>query len=210
MPKIMKTTIKFSLIASLFSFATVTSYAAQVDCVKLTFAIKQEVAANHSMVLQIVEKAVLANPSCACEIVKASITETQADAKMIASIVEVAAKAAPEQMRLIAQCAVAVAPDALEDVQAVLAKLDPGAGKPDKRDGAAKPSRSVKAESKQNVLDFPTNGQVVVLHWGGGLAALSILLRFLHPKLPVPISVVNQPHVTDIPDVRNTSFPTIY
>ena len=180
MPKIMKTTIKFSLIASLFSFATVTSYAAQVDCVKLTFAIKQEVAANHSMVLQIVEKAVLANPSCACEIVKASITETQADAKMIASIVEVAAKAAPEQMRLIAQCAVAVAPDALEDVQAVLAKLDPGAGKPegkpDKRDGAAKPSRSVKAESNQNVLDFPTNGQVVVVGptLGGGVWRLSL------------------------------------
>jgi len=162
----MKTTIKFSLIASLFCFAIVASHAAEVDCVKLSFAIKQEVAANHSMVLQIVEKAVFANPSCACEIVKASITETQADAKMIASIVEVAAKAAPEQMRLIAQCAVAVAPDALEDVQAVLAKLDPGTGDSsiasDEEEGSDK-GGDVKPKNQQNVLDFPTNGEEVVV-----------------------------------------------
>jgi len=203
----MKTTIKFSLIASLFCFATVASHAAEVDCVKLSFAIKQEVAANHSMVLQIIEKAVLASPSCACEIVKASITETQADAKMIASIVEVAAKAAPEQMRLIAQCAVAVAPDALEDVQAVLAKLDPGAGKPDKKDDAddaddaAESSRSVKAESQQNVLDFPTSGQVVVVGpTAGGPGGSLFTPAFPAAQIPGSPSVSNPATNNNIPN----------
>lgn len=153
----MKKTMKFALVATLFSFASVAAHAAEIDCVKLSFAIKQEVAANHSMVLQIVEKAVLANPGCACEIVKASISETQADVKMVAAIVEVAAKAAPEQMRVIAQCAVAVAPDSLAEVQLVLAKLDPGTG--------------VKPAAPQNVLDFPTNGENVAMGPNAGEAA---------------------------------------
>ena len=37
-------TLKFALITSLFCFASVISYAAEVDSVKLSFAIEQEVA----------------------------------------------------------------------------------------------------------------------------------------------------------------------
>ena len=122
----MKTTLKFALLAAVCCASVHAADKPQVDCVKVSFSIKEEVASNQSLVLQIVEKAVLANQDCACEVVKSAITATQADNKLIASIVEVAAMAAPEKMRLIAQCAVAVAPDSLTDVQAVLAKLDPG------------------------------------------------------------------------------------
>ena len=43
-------------------------------------------------------------------------------------IVETAIDAAPDKMRLIAQCAIAVAPDALPNIQAILVKLDPQGG----------------------------------------------------------------------------------
>lgn len=99
-----------------------------VDCGKLIASIKSEVSSNQSFVLQIVERAIRENSSCACEIVKAAIQATNADSKLIGSIVEVVGLSAPEQLRLSAQCAVAVAPDALDAVQAVLAKLDPGTG----------------------------------------------------------------------------------
>jgi hypothetical protein len=46
----------------------------------------------------------------------------------VGQIVSAAIEAAPEKMRIIAQCAIAVAPDALPEVQAVIAKLDPQAG----------------------------------------------------------------------------------
>ena len=128
----MKTTLKFALLAAVCCASVHAADKPQVDCVKVSFSIKEEVASNQSLVLQIVEKAVLANQDCACEVVKSAITATQADNKLIASIVEVAAMAAPEKMRLIAQCAVAVAPDSLTDVQAVLAKLDPGTSNGDK------------------------------------------------------------------------------
>jgi hypothetical protein len=165
----MKTTLKFALITSLFGFASVTSYAAEVDCAKLSFSIKEEVAANRSMVLQIVEKSVLANPTCACEIVKAAITTTEADVKLVTAIVEVAATAAPEQMRLIAQCAVAVVPDSLAEVQLVLAKLDPGtgdsssSGKEVAEKGGMDKGGDVKTAAPQNVLDFPTNNEQVIV-----------------------------------------------
>ena len=124
----MKTTLKIALLIAVCGTFAHGAESPQIDCVKLSLKIKEELVANQSLVLQIVEKAVLANQDCACEIVKAAITATQADNKLIASIVEVAAVTAPEKMRLVAQCAVAVAPDSLVDVQAVLAKLDPGTG----------------------------------------------------------------------------------
>lgn len=126
----MKTTLKFAFLAAVCSASVHAADKPQVDSVKVSLSIKEKVASNQSLVLQIVEKAVLANPDYACEIVKSAITATQADNKLIASIVEVAAMAAPEKMRLIAQSAVAVAPDSLTDVQAVLAKLDPGTRPP--------------------------------------------------------------------------------
>jgi hypothetical protein len=42
--------------------------------------------------------------------------------------VETAIQAAPDQMRLIAQCAIATAPQSLSRVQELLARLEPAAG----------------------------------------------------------------------------------
>jgi hypothetical protein len=122
--KTMKTTFTLALLAMLSGSVSFAENTAGVDSVKLCLSLKAEIAKNQSFVLEIVERAVRANPECSCEIVKASIQATHADVKLVASIVEVVALSAPEQLRLAAQCAVAVAPDALEEVQLVLAKYD--------------------------------------------------------------------------------------
>ncbi|NJM38324.1 MAG: hypothetical protein HC845_10955 [Akkermansiaceae bacterium] len=103
-----------------------------------------------------------AAPGCACEIVKSAIEASVADTKIVAAIVEAAAMAAPEQMRLISQCAVAVAPDALSAVQAVLAKLDPNLGETGASSKGSKSAKSPAGEvaSAGNPLDFPGQGPV--------------------------------------------------
>jgi hypothetical protein len=75
-----------------------------------------------------VQKQVAANPACSCEVVKAAIVASEADRQLVGQIVSTAVEAAPENLRIIAQCAIAVAPDALPEVQAVLAQLDPQGG----------------------------------------------------------------------------------
>ena len=102
---------------------------AEDSCASQSLALKGAIASAPSDLLQLVEAKVSASPGCSCEIVKTAIEVTQADAKTVAAIVRVASSASPDQMRLIAQCALAVAPDALADVQAVLAELDPNGGK---------------------------------------------------------------------------------
>ncbi|MFM2170258.1 MAG: hypothetical protein RI957_487 [Verrucomicrobiota bacterium] len=144
----------------LLAFATMVlshaDKAPSVECSKLISSIKAEVSANQSFVLQIVERAVRENPSCACEIVKTAIQSTNADSKLIASIIEVVALSAPEQLRLSAQCAVAVAPDSLEAVQAVLAKFDPATGNEEQRSAKGGVDKEpVEEEEMPNPLDFP-------------------------------------------------------
>lgn len=131
-----------------------------VDCIAKSAFVKSAVAAKHAKVLEIVSAEVTASPTCACEVVKAAIEGCEADTKLVAKIVEAAAVAAPEQMRLVAQCAVAIAPDALADVQAVMAKLDPNLG-----ESNAKSSKDAKepvgeVAAMPNPLDFPGQGPV--------------------------------------------------
>jgi hypothetical protein len=76
----------------------------------------------------LVAKTVTEFPTCSCEIVKAVIEKTEAEPKLVGRIVRAAIVAAPERMRLSAQCAIAVAPDALAEVQGVLASLEANAG----------------------------------------------------------------------------------
>lgn len=136
----------------------------EVDCVKMSALLQAEVKTTPSAVLAIVEKTVRENPDCACEIVKAAIIGSEAESSLVASIVEVVAVATPEQMRLAAQCAVAVAPDAIAEVQAVLAKFDPATG-----DGGTSGKEvtekggMAQEPTLPNPLDFPTNGQSVVV-----------------------------------------------
>lgn len=131
------------------------SASAAVDCVQLSVSVKHAVAADRASVLEIVTKQINANPGCACEVVKAAVEGAQADATIVAAIVEAAAVAAPDQMRLIAQCAIAVAPDSLTKVQAVVAKLDPGKGEGGRSAKGAKGGAAEPASADNNPLDFP-------------------------------------------------------
>lgn len=181
----MKKTILFGVFSA--ALAAIPA-SAEVDCLKLSLSVKQAVAAEQSKVLEIVSTEVSAAPGCACEVVKAAIEGSGAKVETVAAIVEAAANAAPEQMRLISQCAVAVAPDALAQVQAVIAKLDPNRG-----ESAAKSAKGAKAPvgevaAMPNPLDFPGQGPVGPIRGGPGGA----------PLIPVtPPIIINPPDVTD-------------
>ena len=112
----------------------------------------------------------------------------------VAAIVEAAANVAPEHMRLISQCAVAVAPDALAQVQAVLAKLDPNSGKAGHSAKSAKDAKDAKAPvgevaAMPNPLDFPGQGPIGPIIGGPGG----------QPLIPIfPPIVINPPEVTNV------------
>jgi hypothetical protein len=177
-----KTIFLASLCASL---GLGSAYAEDKDCGNVTLSVKAAVAAEQSKVLEIVTNEVASSPACSCEVVKAAIEGSGADVKTVAAIVEAAIIAAPDQMRLIAQCAIAVAPDALAEVQAVLAKLDPNAGESGQ---SAKSAKSAKGEKSPigevaampNPLDFP------------GKTRIPPLFPFFPPI------IINPPRVTDV------------
>lgn len=158
----MKTSLRFALAAAGFGLLAAPSMAAE-GCLKLAVSVKHAAAAQPAKVLEIVESEMTANPDCACEIVKAAIQGAEADAKTVASIVETAATAVPEKMRLVSQCAVAVAPDSLGEVQAVMNRLDPNrgeAGYSSKGAKDAKDAKDVAVKPAWNPLDFPGQGPV--------------------------------------------------
>lgn len=192
----MKKTVFSVFCSASFGMLPVT---AAVDCIELSLSVKVAVAAEQSKVLEIVSSQVAAAPDCACETVKAAIEASNASAKTVAAIVEAAAVVAPEQMRLVSQCAVAVAPDSLAAVQAVVAKLDPNSGESGSSaksaksgDGEAKPDGEV--DFAMNPLDFPGRGPVGPAPGGPGG---SPLLPNLPPAVVAPPDPVNLPEVTN-------------
>lgn len=102
-----------------------------IDCSQIaarTLNTAKRAAVDPVELLNLVDREVSANPSCACEIVKAAIIGTDCDDAIVGYIVETAVRASPENMRMIAQCAIATAPDSIVRVQEVMGRLDPGAG----------------------------------------------------------------------------------
>jgi hypothetical protein len=156
------------------------------DCGNLSLSVKAAVSSEQSKVLEIVAREVSSSPACSCEVVKAAIEGSGADVKTVAAIVEVAITSAPDQMRLIAQCAIAVAPDALAEVQAVIAKLDPNAGDSGQSAKSAKGEKAPIGEvaAMPNPLDFPGKGPV-------------------KPLFPIfPPVIINPPNVTNVNPFR--------
>jgi hypothetical protein len=90
-----------------------------MNCLKLSESVKAAVVADSSQVLRIVATNVAANESCACEIVKAAIIAADADQALVGEIVSTAILEAPSEARMITQCAIATAPDAIAVVLAV-------------------------------------------------------------------------------------------
>jgi hypothetical protein len=95
-------------------------YAAAPDCGEIHRAVKKYVKAHPERVLEVVALQIGNNPSCACEVVKAAIIASEADTAMVSEIVEVAIEVSPSNFRIIGQCAIAVAPDALAAVQTIV------------------------------------------------------------------------------------------
>lgn len=137
---------------------------AETDCVALAQTVNLEVTAEKNQVLEIVGKYVAASPNCACEVVKTAIKATEADSNTVAAIVEVAITSAPDQSRLISQCAIATAPDAISGIQAVLAKLDPNSGDSTASAKSAKGGKAPMPAPKEgwNPLDFPGDETSVI------------------------------------------------
>jgi hypothetical protein len=162
--------------------------AAVDDCLELSVKVRHQVSAKPSLVLEIVEKQIAASPGCACEIVKAAIEEVSAEAELVGAIVETAAMTAPEQMRLIAQCALAVAPDALSEIQAVMIRLEPSSGEAGLSAKSAKGPKQPLPDVKPawNPLDFP--GQ------GIGPSPGTWFYNPIDPVTPIP-PVINPPVV---------------
>ena len=120
--------------------------------------VKKQIEADADNILKIVEQQTAAHASCSCEIVKSAILTAEADKKLVGQIVATAIEAAPEQMNLVTSCAVAVAPDALAEIKAVLSKLNPKALAKKGNDPAAgaKDTKEVIASDKvKNPLDGP-------------------------------------------------------
>lgn len=189
----MKKTFRFAIVAALLGLSS-SAAMAEVDCLKLSVAVKHAVAAEPTEVLQIVEKEIAANSSCACEIVKAAIEASKADAAQVAAIVEVAGTVAPDQLRLVSQCAVAVAPDSLVKVQAVTARLDPSKGEV-AMESSKSPKTPIDVKPAWNPLNFPGQGPVGPNPGGpGGIPVI--------PFTPPPTT----PPVVNPPDGTNTGF----
>lgn len=115
--------MKKSLLLTLLAAATA-SVALAADqakeCSPVSASVTAEVTANPSNVLSIVNDQIAANPTCACEIVKAAIAAAKADKDLVGQIVFTAVTAAPTEATTVAECAVAVAPEASENVKSAL------------------------------------------------------------------------------------------
>ena len=114
--------MKKSLLITLLTVAasSMAVAAENKECTPVGAAVTKEVTAKPENVLAIVNEQIAANPTCACEVVKAAITAAKADKELVGQIVFTAVMAAPTEATTIAECAVAVAPEAAENIKAAL------------------------------------------------------------------------------------------
>ena len=119
----MKNTLKFALVGAFLSIASPISSAADSSIViKL---LTKEITAKPKNVLAIVAQRVASNKDLAGQIVSAAIVTTEADKELVAQIVDLAIKTAPKKISEIARGALAVAPDAYNEIMEVLAVNTP-------------------------------------------------------------------------------------
>jgi hypothetical protein len=122
------------------------------------------------------------DPSTSCEVIKKAIVILNADKKTVARIVEAAIMASPENIRIITQCAIAVAPDALTEVQDVYNKYTKvGDGK-----GGAKSSKSAKQFFPKAAIQLPTKNPLDIL------IIPPILPPVTQPPVTTPVSMEKQ------------------
>ena len=105
-----------ALLTCLYS-AKAVSAAEAVDSGPALKAMRAEISAKPSRVLIAVEDALTMNEQAACEIVKEAIESTRADAKLVGEIVFTALSHSPAMSAVIVECAVASAPQAVEEIK---------------------------------------------------------------------------------------------
>ncbi|MEP4078816.1 hypothetical protein [Haloferula sp.] len=156
----MKITPALALMAAVSLSGATAAEKAEIDCTVVaarTKATAERASVDPVELLNLIDREVSASPGCVCEIVKAAIIGTNCDDAIVGYIVETAIRASPENMRLIAQCAIATAPDSIVRVQEVMGRLDPGAGEK----GSAKSAKDAKglevkpAATRPDPLDIP-------------------------------------------------------
>ncbi len=101
---------------------------AGADCQSAGTMVSQRIISKHSEILRIVDQVISENPDCSCEVVKNAILTSSANSRLVGDIVRVAISAAPDQQRIIAQCAIAVSPESLDEIQVVFNEFDPDNG----------------------------------------------------------------------------------
>ncbi len=106
----------FSAVA-LLAFSLAESSAVDSDCDAVASKVKSAVSADPTKVLVVVEDALTANRGCTCEIVKAAIKAADADKELVKQIVITAVNTAEAEAATIAECAVAVAPEAARQIK---------------------------------------------------------------------------------------------
>jgi hypothetical protein len=112
--------IVLAVMAAAFVPALRAADANKESCASIGATVKDEVTAKPDQVLVIVSEKIGTNPTCACEIVHAAIKASKADKDLVGEIVFTAVSAAPKESTTIAECAVAAAPEASENVKAAL------------------------------------------------------------------------------------------
>jgi len=105
-------------------------------------------------IIESTRQRVAEDPKHACEIVKKAIVDAKAGPRLVTRMVEAVIMEAPDQMRLVSQCAIAVAPDAMEPVMELMARLDPNAG--ESLEGAKSGAKS--AKSPKGTLEVASVG----------------------------------------------------
>lgn len=191
----MKNTTLYTVISAVLALVA-PAFAEAPDCHDVANVVKKAIVAHPEKVLDIVSGQIGQNESCACEVVKAAIVASDADKALVAEIVTVAIEVAPDKIRIIGQCAVAVAPDALAEVQSVVAEYGAASGDSgwaDAKGGDAKGGDDKGAKGiasalpniPTNPLDFPGKGPVGPTPGGPGGYPL------FTPGLQQPIVVVS-------------------
>ena len=130
----MKLQLVKSSLAAVVATAVVTGSAFAADCESIGKKVTAAVKENPSKVLSIVDKMISKNESCACEIVKAAIETSKATKSEVREIVMTAVSAANGMAATIAECALAVAPEAAAEIRAGLSEVFEGAEEGDEEE----------------------------------------------------------------------------
>lgn len=125
----MKTTLKLSTLAFVLSASLLSaapSVAPKFATAKAATAwVMAEIKKDPAAVTDIAGKAATSSPEYACEITKAAINASKASDLEASKIVEAVGTAAPEQLDTAARCAVAVRPEAGDEINSVRASINP-------------------------------------------------------------------------------------